>query len=524
MAYEDDIETREIGVSSAKVASFAAITQIVATIIGGIMLILVARMLGPSDYGIYTLAYGVAAFFGSFGVFGVAHYMNKYIPHMQTRNKKGELAEMIGESLLLLLLMCLAFVVLGTMFSGIIADYVFHSPAYVGLIIVSLFSIVFSMLMGLEYNILIGFKDGAGCALTFGSGNVAIAIISITLVYLGFGPMGAIIGTILGAAVGVVVGIAMIRKHSDIVIDVSRIRNNFVRIEHMLVFSLVLSASSMASAMLNNFAILLLGAYSLSTIVGSFGVAYKIGLIIVTVISFVSSVLIQMFSSALDGKNSKARISKLYNYSLYFGILISAPIAVYLATLPQAFVNSIFPAYRSARFFIPALSISILIGIIAAYASSLVTSVGDVKRVLKYALATSAVQLMLMIILVPVLNAYGVILGYYLAGSLVGDYLYIRHMDKKMHIKTSFKMVNRILLASVGLALVLLPLNIVPVSDTLKLLIGIVIVVILYPAFLGKTKAIGKKELSILDSVAKNTPVISRPLRLIISYAHFFAR
>ena len=91
MPYESDAETMELGLSGAKLSYFFAITQIASVVISGGMVILIARMLGPASYGIYTLAYTVATFFSSFGVLGVMDYINKYIPHLQAKRKKKEL-------------------------------------------------------------------------------------------------------------------------------------------------------------------------------------------------------------------------------------------------------------------------------------------------------------------------------------------------------------------------------------------------------------------------------------------------
>ena len=524
MPYESDVDTFEIGVSSAKVASFVAITQILAVITSGIMLVVVARLLGPSDYGIYTLAYGVAAFFGSFGLFGVAHYMNRYIPHLLTDNKKQELAETLGASIVLLLLICVAFFLLGVVFSGFIASYVFHNAAYEKLIIIALFSSTFTMLMGLEYNILIGFKDGVGCAITYTSGSASTAIISIALVLLGYGPLGAILGTILGSLVGVVVGNVMINKHSKIVINIDVLGKRIERVQHMLRFSVILSASSMVSTMLNNFAIIFLGAFSLPEVVGSFGVAYRIGMVIVTVITFIGSVLLQMFSSVLAKKGSLQGVGKLYNQSIYFGVLFAAPIAAYLVALSHAFVTSVFPSYTSAQFYIPLLSISLLLGIISAYASSVVISVGKVKKVLKYSALTAAVQLSLLILLVPFFDAYGIILGLYLSGSLVGNYLYVRYMRRVLHIETSLAKVYKVIAASVALAFLLFPINMLSVSQTAQLFIGVIAGAVLYPILLGVTNALGSAELKTLDSVARSTPALGGLLSFAVSYAALFVR
>jgi len=217
----------------------------------------------------------------------------------------------------------------------------------------------------------------------------------------------------------------------------------------------------------------------------------------------------------------------LYNYSVYFSALITAPIVVYLVDFPDALVSSVFPAYHVASisavvYYIPAIGISLLLGITGSYASSLAISVGDLKPFLKYAMATCVIQLVALLILVPFIGAYGVIFGLLLLGSLVCNYLYSGYIRKQMHIHTDYKVLVRMFFACVVLAVIMYPINLLHIRATYQLIIGIIYVLVLYPPLLVVTKALGRTELALLNELSKKVQVFGKLIGVMAAYTSLF--
>ena len=521
MDHETDVETLELGVKSAKIASFVGLTQIAAMLIGGATIIVLARLLQPAEYGIYTLAYSTSIFFSAFGMSGIGHYLNKHIPVWIIRKRRNELKADLGTSFAALAAICLGATVVGVAFSGVVSEYAFHSTAYILLIDLALASIVSAQLMYLAYNALIGFKDGVGSALTYSLGTLAISSASIGLVLLGYGAYGAIGGVVLGTWIGTAIGIFFITRHSGMSLDIGNFGR---RAKRILGFSLPVAASSMVATFMNSFSILLLGIFSTSVLIGSFGIAYRIGTLVVAALGFIGSVLVQMFASALESKKSASKIKEMYNYSIYFGTVIVAPVLAYFIVMSHAFVISVFPAYKSSLIYTPAISISLFLGIVWSYASSLLISMGKVKKVLRYSIITGVVQLVLLLILVPLFNAYGVIIAVYLAGSLIADYLYARYMRRELGIATELGGVYRVMAATFVFALLLIPITFVPISQTQQLIAAIIALVLVYPPLLGITKAMGARELRIIRVIGKGMPVIGGVVSAFAGYVSFFSR
>lgn len=145
------------------------------------------------------------------------------------------------------------------------------------------------------------------------------------------------------------------------------------------------------------------------------------------------------------------------------------------------------------------------------------------RKTLKYALVTSAVQFGSMLVLVPFIGAYGIIIGFFLLGSLVSDYLYIRYARDSMHIRTELGSLLRILLASAIVAVIVFPINLINIRPLFQLAAGVIAVIILYPPMLVKTGAVGRKELALLDRMSKRVQTFGRIIGAVTAYASLFS-
>jgi PST family polysaccharide transporter len=532
MAYDDgeDIldSTIELGVNSANLASFVALAQIAAVLINGITLIAIARMLVPSEYGIYTIAFALAALFGAFCNVGFGNYLNKRTPHLLAVKRKGEIGEMFTDALIFTLVIGMASLLVGVALSGAISTYIFHSANYAGLVDFTMLSVIATALLNLVHIALVGFGDGKDAAATYISNNVLLAVSSISLVYLGFGAMGAISGIIIGPLAGTVVGLWIVAKRFGLRFNLKGMAK---RAKRMFAFSVPLTVGNVASGFASSVSVPLLGLFVIPVLVAPFGLALRIGSLISIEIGFVGVVLIQLFANALEKTKKLGGLKELYNYSIYFGVLITAPIVMYLADFPQALLSTLFPAYAgvgmSVVYYIPLIGAGMLLGIIGTYGISLAISAGDVKKSLKYTLIVSAVQLASMGVLVPLLgaygmSAYGVIIGFFILGGLVSDYLYMKYARERMHIRTELGGLLRILVACAVMAAAVFPINLISTRPTFQLAAGAVAFLLLYPPLLVKTGALGRKELALLERMSKKVQAVGWLIGLLTKYTSLF--
>lgn len=531
MAYDEEEvleSTMELGVKSANVASFVALAQVAAVLINGVTLIVIARMLDPNAYGAYTIAFALALLFGAFCNIGFGNYLNKRAPHLMARKDNKGISEMFVDAFLFTLAVGMLSLLVGVALSGVISTYVFHSADYAGLVDFTMISVVMTGLLNLVHSALIGFGDGKDAAATYISNNLLLAVASISLVYLGYGAMGAISGIVIGPLAGTLVGLSIVRRRFGLRLNPKGMGR---RVKDMFKFSLPLAGGNVVSGLVSNFSVPLLGLFVLPALVAPFGLALRIGSLISIEIGFVGVVLIQLFANALERTKRLGGLKELYNYSIYFGVLITAPIVMYLVDFPQALLTTLFPAYAasgaSVVYYIPLIGASWLLGIIGNYGTSLVISSGDVKKNLKYTVIVSVIQLAAMLALVPLLSnyglgAYGVIIGFFILGGVTSDYLYVKYARERMHIHTELGILLRIMVASAVMAAVVFPLTLTGMRSTFQLAMGACAFIVLYPPLLVKTGALGRREIALLKRMSEKVQVLGRLIGVMAAYASVF--
>jgi len=509
----------ELGVNSASVATFIVFSKAFSIIVGGLTFIIVARLLGPSGYGIYTIAMGMAGFIGAFGSISIGQYLNKYIPELSLRGEKERIKNMLGVALLITLIIILAVVLVSSLFIKQILYYFFHSTVNNSVVYFSLMYLIFSTLFGLGGNILISFADGKGSAIAQVINISFQAAFSISLVLLGYGALGAIVGCMLGLFFGFIYQILRITKHSSI-----RFSNVIGEVKRMLGFSIPLTTSSIVGSLVNNFSVLYLSIFFLPSVVGLYGVASKIGTYIDLVTGSISAILIPMFSAVIANKEIKERLGKFYNYSIYFGLLFAIPIVIYIVVFSNALVISVFTStYKGTSLYMALIGFGILLGLFASFASLLAVSAGYIKKVFEYGVATSVIELISLLILVPFLSVTGLIIALYYIGGIVADILYLNFIRRVLKIKIQFNFVG-IVIANLVLAILFIPIVFLDIKATYQLLLGLIAIIFIYPILLGLFNAISRKELELLRKVLYKLPVIGLWLSAIIIYAELFQR
>jgi O-antigen/teichoic acid export membrane protein len=529
----DSVETTtELGVKSAGVATYLFFGKIISTIIGAVMFVIMAILLRPVGYGIYTLAISIAGLIGTVGDLGTDVYFNRHIAKFAAEKKFKKISIALGDGMMAITLISIVLIAIGILIGKVFLTKMFSGN--LDAFYVALVSIFIVSLYNIQYNVLISFRDKKAVAISAVVNAAIQAIASISLVLIGFGPLGAVAGFVLGLSGAEVINIFSILKHSSIKFD---IRGMFSRIKKMLSFSLPIAGSDMMSSAVGYLSVTVLGLMLVPTaIIGQYGVAGKVGAVIDVVSGSIGAVLISTFATALGSRKMKKDISNLYNYSVYFGMLLSLPVIIYVTVLSKSIVLAVFGAsYSYVILYMPLIAIGILISTIATYSSSLVISIGKTKTVLKYTAIVSAVDIA-SFILIPLFRLFGeyataiaVIFAMYYIGSFVSMYLYIKYL-KNNGIKISYNRFTRLGVASVAFAICLTPLfflgsmHMPRLDDLAVALLGALAMILLYPPIVAYSGAVSSKELDMLRNVGRKTPFIGAVINLMMRYASLFLR
>ena len=96
--------------------------------------------------------------------------------------------------------------------------------------------------------------------------------------------------------------------------------------KHMLDFSAPVLASNVATYVPPNLAILLLGVYASTAIVGNYNAAFRFGNFVSVILVSISFVLLPAFAKAFSDKDLSSKIGHIYNSSIYYSLLLLLPL------------------------------------------------------------------------------------------------------------------------------------------------------------------------------------------------------
>ncbi len=506
-----------LGVKSAGMSFFVLVGKIAAFIAGATMLIVVARLLGPDNYGVYTVALAVVALIAAFGSLNAGGYFNFEIPRLLAEKKQHEIGVMVVDAFLLFLLMAIVLMAIGWVLTAFVLQYAFSSQAYTMGIYVALLAILWIAAYSPMASVLVGLGMGREVALTNSAWVILQAGVSIALVALGFGPIGAIMGYIAGLALATLLPLYYINKR----VGLELLRRGIGdRLGSMLRFTIPITGAGILNTLLSNFSVVLLGILLIPAgVIGQYGLASRTGSVIDIAAGSISVVLIPLFATARQRSKMPERLSGLYQGSMFYGMLFTLPVIVYASVMAGDIVVTVFTsAYSLTVLYMPLISVGVLFWFVSNYAYSMLVSLGRVMDAFKYAAIASGMALISMLLLGPLLGVLGVLVAYFYVGNVALAALYMRRVHM-FGIRLDSRPIMLVVVSALIFGLSMAPLLLFDdVRPLYLLLVALAEGLLVYPAALVKTGALSKNEIGVLYKVSKETPVVGALLRALLRY------
>src|SRR5579864_2958601 len=137
MDTEEEIKsaTRNLGVKAAKSTVIYTVGNIIGSAVVLLLLIILARMLNPSDFGLYAIAVAFYTLLSVGGHFGMGTALRKELP--QILDQKERVAKLISNSYVVALAVALVVSVVAMLLSNFIAVNVYHNPGLSGTLILA---------------------------------------------------------------------------------------------------------------------------------------------------------------------------------------------------------------------------------------------------------------------------------------------------------------------------------------------------------------------------------------------------
>lgn len=517
---ETSEEVQELGLDTAKKSTIYVGGEIATSVITLILLIFLARILQPTAFGIYAIAVSFNMILSIASNFGIGSAFRKMIPEMK-KTERAKIRELLGNGYFVATVFGLIIAIAGILASGYIAVNIYHNSALILVLEIAAFAELFSVLFNLTQGALVGLGQVKEATIANAAYSVFYLLGSVLLVLAGYGVVGAVSGLLVGLVLGTLIGVAYVIKK----IGFFFVKPTKKIIKRLTDFSMPVMASYVATQGAQNFSVLILAVYALSSVVGNYGAAFKLARFVEIIITSMTFILLGTFAGALAKKKTAERIGEIYNNSIYYSALFLFPLIAYSVSVSQPITNLLFGAsYTTAPLYFAIIVVGMALGLIGSYAGTLIVSAGDTKKFMRYQVGAVLVQLALLFILTPLYQVTGVLVALYLITPLMLNLLYMRALEAQFKFKHTFGQLAKVTIISIVIGLLLYYVSYVMHESKWSLLVNAVVLLLVFPPLAVLTGAATRENLEFIKRTGARLKQLKVFVDYIVKYAYAFAR
>jgi len=494
---------------------------VTSTVISALGVVLVARLLSPSEYGIVAIALTAPSLIAIFRDWGINSATIKYTAQYHSENRLANVRNIVAAGLLFELVLGLSLSLVSFALSGFLATNIFQRPGIESLIQIASFTILAGAFQVGAQSVFTGTERMGLISVTMVLQSVLKAVFSPLFIILGLGAFGAILGTTIAFMAAGLLGILIL--YLSIYKNLQTSNNDSPKImetiKNMLKYGLPLSISTIISGFLSQFYNFLIAIYCVDLMIGNYQVATNFAVLITFFATPISTVLFPAFSQ-LDVNKENETLGKVFQFSVKYASLLVVPAATAVIILSQPGVSTLFgEKYTYAPLFLTLMSVSYLYSAFGNLSlGNLINSQGRTEVNLKLTLISSAIGLPLSLILIPNYGIIGLIATTLTAGipSLITGLWWIK---KHFEVTIDWASSAKILLSSTFAALITyVALSQLGMADWMKLAIGTITFTVSYMTATPLIGAINKTDIQNLKEMLKElgplTKILNYPLNI----------
>ena len=478
--------------------------------------ITIARLLGASNYGLYSVALIPSSFMLLFTDFGVNQALVRFLAKLKSEGKEDEIQILVKMGLLFEILTSTLVFLLTFVLADFLATCLLNRDLG-SLVRIASLTIVGSILLSTSNSILIGTDRMNKSALLSLVQAVFKALFTPVLILAGFGVAGAVAGHTLSYLIAGVVGVIAILRISGsskqgLNVDFSSSLVSMVR------YGFPLYASAFVAGLLTRYQSIVLTWFTSNVEIGNYYVATMFSAAINLLIFPISTVLFPAFSK-IDPKNEQRDLKILFSSSLKYTLLLVVPASMFVVFNSKALVMVFYgSSYALAPFYAALYSITFLFAGFYLVLMSFFNGIGRTDVSLKVTL----VQLPAIVLITPLLTLFFKVQGFIvsLIVSSIISLAYIAFIAySKYELRFDFKSIVRIFIVSFVSSVITLPVTLyLPSSYLVKLILSSVIFVLSYLTIVPVVGAIEQDDIKNIISITKDIELISKISKVILSY------
>jgi O-antigen/teichoic acid export membrane protein len=496
----------------------------ISTIILAISSIIIARLLGPDLYGLYTLALVAPQLLLLFIDLGIDQGILKFTASLRAKGEINHSISIIRHGLLIKVLTGTLMFIINYALADHFASFLFQRPELTFYIKIASTSILFQVLFTTASSAFIGLDKTEYTALTTNINAIAKTIIQITLVLIGFSIAGAIMGHVIGYLAAAIISIAVLllilhqkQNHTSN----EKISDNF---RTLIRYGMPLYISVLLTGFIPIFQSVILAIFATDADIGNYKAATNFAVLITVVTVPISTALLPAFSKLES--STKEKIKTFFKLANKYTALLIVPITTAIIIFSKEIVQIIYGStYESAPIFLASYSLLyFLVGLGYLTLTSFYNGLGETKTTLKISLITFITLTILTPILTRTYGVTGLITAFLLAstaGTIYASYTARKKFNLEFDSKALTK-IYAISLASSILPMLILQTN--PLPKYLNLTTTAFLYLLTYITLIPATATINQAELATAARVLQKIKHLKPLINPLIKYQQKFCR
>jgi len=492
---------------------------VLSTVISAVGTIIIARLLGPDNMGLYMIALAAPNLIATFRDWGVTTAMIKYSAEFNNDSNVAKIRSVFVSGLVFEIIVGLGLSVLSLVLSQFLAEF-YGRPAIVQLIQIASLFILTGALLNTASAAFTGMeKMHLNSIMLIVQSSIKTALI-IALVALGLGTLGAVIGFSIGVLFAGLIGVLLMYTiYRSLPKPTGSALELIKTTKAMLKYGLPVSIGAILSGFLTQFNSTIMAIFVTdNALIGNYSVASNFVVLITFFALPVTTMLFPAFSK-LDAQKDKDTLRNVFQYSVKYATLIVVPVTVMVMALAQPAIGTIFEnKYVQAPLYLALLSVIYLFSALGSLCNvSLINGQGYTKYNLKLTIFTVAIGFPLSLILVSQFGIIGLIAATTIAG-LPSVFLTLRFIKTHFGVSLDWISSGKILFSSTASGiLTYFTIFLLPFGDPIRLAVGVVIFIVTFLLILVLTKTLNKSDLVNIREIANVMGLLRKPLTIVIN-------
>jgi O-antigen/teichoic acid export membrane protein len=487
---------------------------VISTVISSVGTVFIARLLGSDLYGLYGIVLIAPTLIGVFRDWGITSAMTRYTAQYLSEDRASEVRNVLISGIIFEIFLGMALSAVSFALSGYLAANMFHRPEITSLIQIASISILATGLINASTATFTGIEKMELNSIMLIFQSIIKTTLMITLVILGLGTSGAILGYTVGVVIAGLIGIVLVWTQYKNLPKLSKVGLEIkAYIRTMLSYGVPLSLSVIISGFQGQFYTFLLPIFYVTdnTAIGNLGVASAFVVLIGFFATPITTMLFPAFSK-LNPQKDKQTLLNVFQFSVKYASLLVLPVSALVMCLAEPAVSTLFgETYSTAPLFLALLAISYLYTAFGSLSmGNFIISQGKTTFYLYLFLLQAAIGLPLGYVLIMQFGVLGLIVTSTVAQVpliIIMLYWIRKHYELIVDWRSSAKI---LLSSTVAAALTYILISELSFSSWIRLIIGIVLFTFVFVAATLLTQTINKCDIENLRGMVSGLGIISK--------------